>query len=596
MKWSYGRLWAELLGMSWRCLPGATVTALVALAGSVVVLPVSTLALRSAVDSAGNHDAHRAVVSAALAAVAFAATAWFRQLGESVPQYIGNRVGRLVLHDRIHRDLATIDGLEHLERPEVLDRLALARRSQSRVMATLWNALRACAGILRLIASLLLMGSMNPWLLLLVVFAGVPVWCDHRSRALLADAEVAAAGQYRLQQHLFSVSTGFDSGKELRTAGTGRRVVELQESAWNDAARGRMRAHVLAAWWTICGWTVFTTAFVAGLGLMAYQALHGNGTSGDVVLTIVVATSLHQTVQSTANYTAETASSGTYIEPHLWLRTYIANLSTRSGTVQPSQSLTTGIVFENVSFRYHGTESNALDGVSVTLDAGSVVAIVGEYGSGKTTIAKLLNKFYTPDTGRILVDGVDMQMLVTASWRERISATFQDFGRFRTKMSEGIGLGDLAHIDDAAQIQSAAEFACVDELIERLPDGLSSQLGRGLGGVELSEGQWQRVALARGAMRERPLLFLLDEPTASLDAAAERAVYERYMERARRIGRECGTVTVIVSHRFSTVRSADKILVMQGGRLVEMGTHAELVASNGLYAELYSIHESAYLT
>lgn len=293
--------------------------------------------------------------------------------------------------------------------------------------------------------------------------------------------------------------------------------------------------------------------------------------------------------------TTSTAGAGRLIEPFLWLRDYVAAQRARAeGATAPPRTLRTGIALESVSYSYPGTGRPALDDVSATLPAGAVVAVVGEYGSGKTTLVKLLAKLYRQDSGRILVDGLDLDAISTTGWRARISAAFQDFGRFHTTFAQTVGLGDLAHLTDRGRIQRAVREADAQDIAAALPDGLDTQLGTELGGVELSEGQWQRTALARASMREDPLLFVLDEPTASLDAPSEQAIFERHMARARVLGRRTGAVTVIVSHRFSTVTGADLILVLHRGRLVESGTHAELMALDGRYADLYGIQATAY--
>lgn len=233
--------------------------------------------------------------------------------------------------------------------------------------------------------------------------------------------------------------------------------------------------------------------------------------------------------------------------------------------------------------------------MTVRIPPGTVVAIVGEYGSGKTTLVKLLAKFYRPDQGRITLDGVDLSDMDTANWRSRISAAFQDFGRLETTFAQGVGLGDLPHVTDRERIMRAVREADAVALVERLPQGLETQLGSELGAVDLSEGQWQKVALARAVMRDDPLLFALDEPTASLDAPSEHAIFERQMTRARGLAESIGAITVIVSHRFSTVAGADLILVLDQGQLVESGTHAELSAlDGGRYADLYRIQATAY--
>lgn len=265
-----------------------------------------------------------------------------------------------------------------------------------------------------------------------------------------------------------------------------------------------------------------------------------------------------------------------------------------TGELAPPARLTEGIVFDRVSYRYPGTDRFALQELSFTIPAGTVVAVVGEYGSGKTTLVKLLNRFYRPDSGRITVDGTDLAEYDRAGWHARTSAAFQEFGRYHTVLSETVGLGDLPHLDDHERITEALREAEATGFVSRLPDGLRTQLGRSLGGVDLSEGQWQKTALARATMRREPLLFVLDEPTASLDAPSEQEIFQRHLTRARDLAARTGAITVIVSHRFSTVTGADLILVLDRGRLAEIGSHPVLMARQGRYAELYSIQATAY--
>ncbi len=231
--------------------------------------------------------------------------------------------------------------------------------------------------------------------------------------------------------------------------------------------------------------------------------------------------------------------------------------------------------------------------MSLTLPAGSVVALVGEFGSGKSTLVKLLCQFHRPDAGAITVDGLDLADIDPDSWWGASAVAFQDFGRYQATLRDVVGIGDLTRADDGT-VRAALAAADATALVDRLPDGLATQLGRDLGGAELSEGQWQKTALARACMRVQPLLFVLDEPTASLDAPSEQAIFEGYFARARELARRTGAITVIVSHRFSTVAGADLILVLERGRLVQAGTHAELLADAGPYAELHAITTAAY--
>jgi ATP-binding cassette subfamily B protein len=232
--------------------------------------------------------------------------------------------------------------------------------------------------------------------------------------------------------------------------------------------------------------------------------------------------------------------------------------------------------------------------VDLELPAGSVVAVVGENGAGKSTLVKLLCRFYEPTEGRILVDGVDLARVPADAWRSRLAGAFQDFCRFELLAAQTVGLGDLERLEERPALEKAVTRAGAGEVVSRLPRGLDTQLGPTWDeGVELSFGQWQRLALARGLMRDAPLLCVLDEPTAALDAEAEHALFERFAAASRAEGAE-GRVTVLVSHRFSTVRMADLIVVLDGSRVIDVGAHEELMARKGLYAELYGIQARAY--
>ncbi|MEV6848590.1 ABC transporter ATP-binding protein [Actinoplanes sp. NPDC051411] len=567
------RLWAEMLRLSWRRVPGLTTLAVVSLVVRVAGIATSAFALRAAVD-------RTSVPAAALAAVAYALLIAAQEITDSVTVSIADRVGRLDVHPRIHRDLASIESLDDLERPEFLDRVALVRKAGGRLAGGAWNGLRTVAGILNLLIVLLLLGSISPWLLFLLAFAAVPIWCDSRGTRAIQRADLRTASDYRLQQHLFELGTTAGPGRELRVSGAGRSVVELQSSAWRAAMRLRLRAYASAGAWSFGGWTVFVAGFVGGILVAAFRT----ASAGDLVLLVTVAVTLRSSIQNTVESTSAAAGSRQYVEPYRWLRDHAR--AERTAREEPAARLVEGIELDDVGYTYPGTDRPALENVSVTLPAGSVVAIVGEYGSGKTTLVKLLEKFYRPDSGRITVDSVALSALDTARWRARSTAAFQDFGRFHTTVRENVGLGDLPHLDDTSRVLGALDGT--------FPAGLDTLLGRRLGGIDLSEGQWQRLALARASMRRDPLLMILDEPTASLDAPSEQAIFERYMDRARHLAAHTGAVTVIVSHRFSTVTGADLIVVLDRGRLTEQGTHEELMRVGGTYAELYQIQATAY--
>jgi ATP-binding cassette subfamily B protein len=275
-----------------------------------------------------------------------------------------------------------------------------------------------------------------------------------------------------------------------------------------------------------------------------------------------------------------------------WLEDYAATLEASADAPVPDR-IQTGIRLEHVSFAYPGTTRQVLDDITLTLPAGSVVAVVGENGADKTTLVKLLARMYEPQSGAIFVDDVPLARMSAAEWRHRLAGAFQDFYRFEFLARHTVGLGDLPHMEDVPAVEAAVLRAGADDVVARLPKGLETQLGPTWpDGAEVSFGQWQKLALARGFMRTEPLLLVLDEPTAALDAETEHGLFARYAVAAR--GSRNGRITVLVSHRFSTVRMADLIVVLDGARLVDVGTHEELTARGGTYAELYAIQAKAY--
>jgi ATP-binding cassette subfamily B protein len=586
-------VWVECLSLSWRTAPLLTAGkfALELLRAAVGI--GLALALRATVDAAARGSAGASVAAATAAAAACTVSLVAVGLAGSVNYRAVSRVGEGRLDPQLAYDMAVLEGVEHLERPEYLDRVSVLSGAAWGLVQGTWTAVQGVLSVLQIAATLVLLGSVSSWLLLLLVPAAVPLWCDRRGRRCVERAEIASAAAFRRQRALFELATSASAAKEIAVHGTAAELRRLQAQAWSEATGPRLRAQAAAAVWRLAGWAVFCAGFV----LLLAAAMHtGGGRSaspGDIVLAVTVAATLQNAVGTAVGQATRSLDAGRLVHPYLWLREYGAGGDDRTERRSPPPELRRGISFDDVGYTYAGAAEPALSNITVDIPAGSVVAVVGTYGSGKSTLVKLLCKFYRPTSGTVRVDGVPLDALDTGRWRARTTAAFQDFGRYpQATLAESVGMGDL----DAGPGRLAETLAEADaeSLVERLPQGTRTVLGRAHGGVDLSEGQWQKVALARAAMREDPLLLLFDEPTASLDAPSEDAVYRRYMARARRLARRTGAVTFIVSHRFSTVGGADLVLVLDGGRLTEHGSHEALMARRGLYHAMYRLHADAY--
>jgi ATP-binding cassette subfamily B protein len=445
--------------------------------------------------------------------------------------------------------------------------------------------------LVRLAFVSVLLAAIHPLLLLLLVGAlpllAVAVWRPKVEKR--TEERVASHG--RLGRHLFTVATSPPPGKEIRVSGNQDDLVRRRRTAWEQWF-GALRATQLAsAAWLSLAWAVFSLAFVAAV---AWVALGLDASAGSVVLVLTAGGRLSAYVGSAVGELGFLR--GIWLDSAqrlAWLEDFAAAQNLHTDEQAPDR-LDRGIAFEGVSFVYPGTTRPVLEHVDLLLPAGSVVAIVGENGAGKSTMVKLLARMYTPTSGRVTADGVDIGRMDVSQWRERLSGAFQDFARLEFVAATTVGLGDEPHRDDRVAVGSAVDRAGAATVVDDLRDGLDTQLGPSWDdGVDVSFGQWQKLALARGYMRPEPVLLMLDEPTAALDAETEHALFEQFTVGAR-AANDNGRVTVLVSHRFSTVRMADLIVVLDGARVVEIGSHAELMARGGTYAELYAIQASSY--
>ncbi len=531
------------------------------------------------------------VIGAAVGLAVSTVGTWFlRTISTRIQRRFRDKV-TIALEAHVAKLQASTVTIEHHERPEYLDRLAMLR-NQVFVLDHMYMSLfSTCAWILRLAVTVVLLASIHPLLILLAVFAIPTVATSSWRPEVERAAWERRASAHRLARHLFTTATGAAPGKEVRLLGIGERLMEDRRRAWNWWYAPVSKARWDSALWHSLAWALFGLAYV---GAIVFVAIGLRAPAGSVLLALAAGGRLSAYISGAVGEIGFLR--GIWMDGAkrlAWLEDYVAALAANAELPAPS-ALKQGIRFENVSFAYPGTDRFVLKDVSLNLPAGSVVAIVGENGAGKTTLIKLLSKFYEPTSGTINIDGQPLVRMSSQSWRERLAGAFQDFFRFELRARYSVGLGDLPRLEEQEAVAVAVDRAGASDVVMRFSRGLDTQLGAAWpNGVDISFGQWQKIALARGFMRDEPLLLILDEPTAALDAETEHALFERYAAAAR-ANPASGRVTVLVSHRFSTVRMADLIVVLDGTRVAEVGTHEELMSRGGPYSQLYGIQAAAY--
>jgi ATP-binding cassette subfamily B protein len=589
------RNYRVLMSFSFGAAPREAILFLLCGAVMAAMPPVAALASKLIVDAALGHDLQRGLVAAGILAAAatlgLVNVLYYVDFLFTVVEKAGAAVDR-----RLMRLMAAIPGLEHHERPDYLNRLEALREDRRRLG---WMT-NATAGMLRVVVQLvatgILLARLNPILLLLPLTGFVSFYLGGKARTMELEAFERTTPKDRLRKHLFETATSVGAAKEIRVFGLERYLMQRHHEVASEIIAERDRAQWIGALLRVLDGLVIAAGYAGAVAFVWIRTAQGQGTPGDVVLTIGLTAGMTDIVSTAVGYGTHFMQVLRAADRYVWLEDYARDAQDTSAVGSPvPAAIREGIDLQGVSFAYPGTEREILRDVSLRLPAGSVVALVGENGAGKTTLVKLLSRMYVPTAGRISVDGIPLTDVPLHEWRARISTAFQDFMRFELLARESVGVGDLPRIDDLEVVSGAMARAGADAVVERLPHGLETQLGRSWDdGVDLSGGQWQKLALGRAMMRLAPLLLILDEPTASLDAQTEHQLFERYAEAAATWGRETGTITLLISHRFSTVRMADLILVMDGGSISEMGSHGELMERGGLYAELYELQARAY--
>jgi ATP-binding cassette subfamily B protein len=595
-----------LFGTAWRAAPLLATECVLAALGSSLFMLAYPLGFRAIVDGAIAHQPGRIVTGLVIAAVAFPG-GWALQLIGGALNSKMTDMGNLRLGLRMGGLAAGAPFLEHFERPEYLteiDTLRERRRTLAGAPAQTLGMIRSGIGF---VGAAILLALVWPPLIVVPLLAIAPALADRKAARGQKRSDDELADPRRLLDDLFSLASSAGPARELRTFGVTDGLLARHVRLGDEVNSKALRAAHVAALWEATGWILYAAGFGAAIVALVLRAAHGDASPGAVVEVVSLLRRAQRQVSGATTSAGSFATAATTADRLLWLEDYVAGQA--PGASQPAPAkLSQGISLDHVGFTYPGQQTPVLRDVCLTLQAGRTVAVVGENGAGKSTLIKLLTGMYRPTSGRITVDGQDLAGISPQQWRLATTGAFQDFVRFSMPLGDSVGAGDLPRIDDRQAVLSAISRAGAQDLVaseaatavgDASADGeagsglgLDTLLGPYVGGRALSGGQWQRLALARGLMRDRPLLIVLDEPTASLDAPSEAALFASYRDAVRNAGGE--TITVLVTHRFGTVHMADQIIVMNDGQVVESGDHQQLIDAGGMYAELFALQAAGY--
>lgn len=496
---------------------------------------------------------------------------------------LGQRVNVMILEKALTLDLA------HFENSDFYDKLTRARReASSRPLSLVMRTFGLAQNGVSLISYATLLLKFSPWAVVVLIFAGLP--------AFLAEAKFSGdafrlflwrSPETRMQLYLETMLAREDHAKEVKLFGLGQLFLQRYRNIYRKLYKEDRDLTIRRDTWGFFLGLIATATLYGAYAWIALCAIATRITLGQMTMYLM----LFRQGQSAVS--AILSSVGGMYEDNLYLSTLYEYLETpvepnRGATVQGPQP-EDGIRFEHVGFTYPDSEVATLIDVNLHIRPGESLALVGENGSGKTTLIKLLTRLYTPSCGRILLDGQDLKQWDEAALRDRIGVIFQDFTRYQLLLGENIGAGDVQHFEDEARWEEAGEKGMAKPIVAGLPQGYRTPLGKWFNdGRELSGGQWQKVALSRAFMRSRADILVLDEPTAAMDAGAEATIYEHFRALTK------GRIAILISHRFSTVRMADQIVVLQNGSIIERGSHDELMQLNGHYAHLFSLQAKGY--
>ena len=489
---------------------------------------------------------------------------------------------------RLMEHAATLD-LEDFEDPDLQDKLDRARRQtmgRMNLMGQLFGQVQDSITVISFAVGLMVYA---PWLMLLLAIALVPAFVgEAHFNSLDYSLNFQWTPERRQLEYLRQMGASVESAKEVKIFNLNRFfIARFRELSDKFFRANRLLARKRAIWGTLLA-TLGTLGYYVAYAYIAWRTVKGDFSIGDLTFLAGSFRRLRQLLEGLLIGFSQVAGQALYLDDLFSFFEIQPEITSGRDALPIPRPIARGFTFENVGFRYPGAERWALRGLDFNLRAGEVLALVGENGAGKTTLVKLLARLYDPDEGRILLDGRDLRDYDLDDLRANIGVIFQDFMRYHLSAADNIGVGQIDAMNDGARIREAARRAMADEVIEGLPLGYDQLIGRRFKtGVDLSGGQWQKIAIARAYMRDAQVM-ILDEPTAALDARSEFEVFQRFKELSS------DRTAVLISHRFSSVRMADRILVLSEGRLEASGTHEGLLAQGGRYAELFELQAAGY--
>jgi ATP-binding cassette, subfamily B, bacterial len=590
---------AVMVKASWRADRRRSIGAFATTALIPVTRPMRAIGLGIMADGIVDRDMHTAVVGAVAVAGLTAANRILDWASVTIRMRLREHT-MLFLDEEVVELVARAPSLEHHENPVHQDQLELMRSHRGSLVNPFMPIAWTTATVVQLVATIVVFAGLDLRLALLPL-AGLPAMVlSVRGEARWEEVREVTAQDTRLGIHLMELATLPDAGKEVRIFDLGDELTGRYRRLMRGVERRQAAVDLRQGVILSLAWAVFALAFMGAVWLVCDRAVAGTLSIGAVVLTLSLGAQINSQLSELAENASWFSRTARAAGRYRWL---IDEVRRQEDAVRPAAGrpapapdrLRHGITFADVGFAYPGVAEPVLRDVNLHLPAGSTVAIVGENGAGKTTLVKLLLRFYEPTSGVIEVDGTSLADIDVDDWRLRTSAAFQDFARFQLLARHSIGVGWLPDLDDDTAVGSALRRSAAEDLHQVFPEGLATMLGREFAeGAELSIGQWQKLAIARAMMRTAPLLLVLDEPTASLDAQTEHDLFDRFTGAAHIVARETGAITVLVSHRFSTVRNADLVVVVADRRVAEVGPHDQLMDENGLYAELYRLQAQGY--